>query len=796
MFLRTKKSVFFYCCLSVLLIVGVLCVVTPLSGQTIIQTSEQADSLRRVIAITKHDTTRINAMNELALYFCKDKNQFDSAMIPARAALEAAERSNYRVGIAIALNTIGLVTSKQGKKNEALQYYSKSLRISEERNDKVGIAASLELIGNVYMNMGRYSDAIGYFFKLLPMVEELGNKRNIARLFSAIAYMYTKLGKYADALEYDGKALHLFEKISHKSAIAAALSNIGTDYQDLRQYDKALEYQFKSLRINEELGNKNQVAECLSEIGVVYNCIGQYKQAQSYFFQALAINKASGRGERPNILNNIVISYRGQGKFDSALVFAFRSLALADSMGVPVFSKETLHELSVTLDSLGRHKESLAYFKRSMILKDSLINLENLNKTSQLKEGYEAEKREQQIALLNSEKALLTKDKALQESELIRQQAVLARAEAERQAQEQSILLLNNEKQVRNLTLQQQETDLAKARLREERDGAALKFSDAQNKLQQAEIAQSTDELARRRIIQWSLMGILAAAVAGALWLGALYRQKNKANKAILQQQAILEEQAIEIETANKELIIANTELDEANQMKTQVLSMAAHDLKNPLSIIIGYSEIALFDIPKDGNAEKYVQEIQSTAYKMNKLIGDLLDSAAMEMGNITLEYSDTVLALLVHTVSAQYEYAAQKKEQKIMVEADDSLVIQADTERLEQVFDNLVSNAVKYSPTGKTIWLRVFKTDGMARVEVQDEGPGMNEDDRQKLFGFFQRLSAQPTGGESSNGVGLAIVKKIVDLHRGKIWAESELGKGTTFIVELPISESVQSFV
>lgn len=173
----------------------------------------------------------------------------------------------------------------------------------------------------------------------------------------------------------------------------------------------------------------------------------------------------------------------------------------------------------------------------------------------------------------------------------------------------------------------------------------------------------------------------------------------------------------------------------------------------------------------------------------MNKLIGELLNSAALEMGDITLELDEVVLPVLVSAIASRYDHSAEQKGQRIVVEALEHIVILGDMERLEQVFDNLVSNAVKYSPHGTTIRLRTTQNQTHARCEVQDEGPGISEEDRQKLFGFFQRLSAQPTGGESSNGVGLAIVKKIVDLHRGTIRAESELGKGTTFIVELPIS-------
>ena len=103
------------------------------------------------------------------------------------------------------------------------------------------------------------------------------------------------------------------------------------------------------------------------------------------------------------------------------------------------------------------------------------------------------------------------------------------------------------------------------------------------------------------------------------------------------------------------------------------------------------------------------------------------------------------------------------------------------------QVLENLVSNAVKYSPVGKNIFVRLKKEAGAVRLEVQDEGPGLSAEDQKKLFGKFARLSAKPTGGEHSTGLGLSIVKKMVEAMNGKVWCESELGKGATFIVTMP---------
>src|SRR5205823_3841701 len=109
-----------------------------------------------------------------------------------------------------------------------------------------------------------------------------------------------------------------------------------------------------------------------------------------------------------------------------------------------------------------------------------------------------------------------------------------------------------------------------------------------------------------------------------------------------------------------------------------------------------------------------------------------------------------------------------------------------ADPHSAIQIFDNLLSNAIKYSPTGKRIDVRIAQCNGMIRCEVQDQGPGLNKDDLQKMFGKFAKLSAQPTGGEPSTGLGLSIVKKMVEAAGGSVWCESEPGKGSTFVVEL----------
>jgi tetratricopeptide (TPR) repeat protein len=195
-----KNATVMYRYLLLLLIWG-LCAASHLTAQTIIQTTAQADSLRRVIATAKHDTTRVSAMNELAYYFCEKTSQYDSAMVWAQAAQGAAERSHFRLGIAAALQNIGRVLYRKSKNTEALEYCFKSLKMNEELGNKGDMAKSLNTIALVYLSAGKSPEAIEYHFKALRIREELGDKNGIASSLNNIANVYKDLGKYTEALE-------------------------------------------------------------------------------------------------------------------------------------------------------------------------------------------------------------------------------------------------------------------------------------------------------------------------------------------------------------------------------------------------------------------------------------------------------------------------------------------------------------------------------------------------------------------------------------------------------------------
>lgn len=250
------------------------------------------------------------------------------------------------------------------------------------------------------------------------------------------------------------------------------------------------------------------------------------------------------------------------------------------------------------------------------------------------------------------------------------------------------------------------------------------------------------------------------------------------------------------------ELKHARERLREMNEEKNEFMGIAAHDLRNPLGAIAGYSEIILEEAaslqpsPPEhfDRARKEMTEcasrINDTSRRMAEMVQNLLDANRIERGEMQLNLAPLDLAAAVAAVLEMQRPRAAAKRQNLHWQNEAGPVpVLADATVLTQVLENLVSNAIKYSPAGKNIFVGLRRLPEGARCEVRDEGPGLSAEDQKKLFGKFARLSAKPTGGEHSTGLGLSIVKKMVEATNGKVWCESELGKGATFIVEFPTS-------
>ncbi len=244
-----------------------------------------------------------------------------------------------------------------------------------------------------------------------------------------------------------------------------------------------------------------------------------------------------------------------------------------------------------------------------------------------------------------------------------------------------------------------------------------------------------------------------------------------------------------EVRVRTEELTEANGKLVELNDLKNKFLGIASHDLRNPLSSIIGYSKYLLDrgTQVKENTRQEFLTGINNVSRNMLELISNLLDISVIESGQLKLDPSKSSMKRLAEEKIHLQQFLADKKGIRLHADLQEAAEFYFDSNRMGQVVDNLLSNAVKYSPPDKEVFVKLVSDEKTTTLSVRDEGPGISLDEQGLLFQHFRKLSARPTGGESSSGLGLAIAQRIVEEHQGSIGVDSQLGSGATFYFSIP---------
>jgi signal transduction histidine kinase len=239
----------------------------------------------------------------------------------------------------------------------------------------------------------------------------------------------------------------------------------------------------------------------------------------------------------------------------------------------------------------------------------------------------------------------------------------------------------------------------------------------------------------------------------------------------------------------NDELRRLYRELEEASQHKSEFLANMSHELRTPLNAIIGFSQVlgeGMFGDVNEKQAE-YLDDILSSGHHLLSLINDVLDLSKVEAGQVELEVAPFSLRDALDRGVVMVRERATKDGVQVALAADPEVdVVEGDERRIRQVIFNLLSNAVKFTPAGGVVDVSAAQVDGEVRVSVADTGPGLAPDDHERIFEEFRQTEAGIEQREGT-GLGLALSKRLVELHGGRIWVDSELGKGSTFVFTLP---------
>ncbi len=378
------------------------------------------DSLRQVLQTQKEDTNKINTLNALSRRL-RQSGDYDEGKKYANEALLLSQSvpvgnvKGWPKGEANAYNNKGMMNQIQGNSSEALKNYSNCLRISQEIGYKVGEANAYNNIGLINQEQGNYSEALKNHLAALKISEEIGFKRGIANAYQNIGDVYSRQNNYAEGLKNYFSALKIMEEIGNKSGVAFAYGNIGDVFNKQGNYPEALKNNLAALKIREEIGDKRGIGTSYNNIGNMYGNQGNNPQAIKNHLASLKIQEEIGDKQGVAISYvNIGEDYSKQKKFTDALQYLKKGLSLAKELDLKDVVQGAYSGLTEASSGMNDYKKAYEYHQLYSDIKDTLFNEESSKQTAQIKEQYESEKKDAQIALLNKDNQLKTEQACVQ----------------------------------------------------------------------------------------------------------------------------------------------------------------------------------------------------------------------------------------------------------------------------------------------------------------------------------------------------------------------------------------------
>jgi signal transduction histidine kinase len=297
-----------------------------------------------------------------------------------------------------------------------------------------------------------------------------------------------------------------------------------------------------------------------------------------------------------------------------------------------------------------------------------------------------------------------------------------------------------------------------------------IQYNDLMGKTQQIQ------KDARARTI---LIALVCITLVSLVVTAVMYRKRN-------QQKQEIERQRKSIELKNEQLEKRNLHLVALDEEKNNLIKILAHDLRTPINHVQGLAQIFLLSNANLKDEDRLtIQRISAASIRLNKMITNILDIDSIENNRVKIFMDKVSIGPVISQVVKSFEKQAARKDIQVTLAQMPDVAIEGDTLFLIQIFENLISNALKFSGKGKEIKVSVVQQGESVLISVSDQGPGLTQEDMGLLFRKFQRLSAKPTDGENSTGLGLSIVKKYVELMNGVVWCESEQGKGARFYIK-----------
>lgn len=634
---------------------------------------------------------------------------------------------------------------------KSLAYTAEALALSEKRNYAKGEADAQKTFGYIYLTKAEYPKAIEHSDKALALYTSLNDQENKGFIFNMLGVIYETLGVYDKALNYFLQAQKIYEQFGIERKMANVYSNISLIYLNQKRYELSLDYVRKALKIDLKNNDENGVAIDYTNIANTYFADKQYTKALQYRDSIIPILKK----------NQDYITLGSAYSLFGGIYYDLNNWQKA--IELYQLSIETLTKVNDIRELLNSYVNlAQIYYDKKDLEKATLWGKKALELSVKVNRNYSFASVYKTLALIHKAKgeykqALECQEKYVQYNDSLKKN-------------ELSQTLLNMQTLYETETKEQQ-----------------INYLNKENNLK-------SNQLLRQQLIIALVVISLILSLLFLVFIFNRYKIKRNANKALEAKNNEIEAQKQQIVEINNKLSIQASELKNLDEIKSRFFTNISHEFRTPLTLIISPLEI-LLSKPSDETINSEYTIMLRQAKRLLSLVNQLLELSKLEKGLLHLSLTNDDVNRFVRVLTTSYSSLGYETNIEMTYEGpNNELIMWFDKDKVEKIVTNLITNAIKFTkPGGKvSVALSISPTNKhLVELTIKDTGMGIDAENLKYIFNPFYQASLSVNKKFQGTGIGLSLVKEMVVLHHGSISVHSQVGKGSEFIVQLPIDKS-----
>lgn len=602
------------------------------------------------------------------------RSNYDSAVKFFLNAIEIAEQQGNKRGVANSLNYLAIIYSTRGENEKALEHFLRYLKYNQESGNLAGAAIAMNNVAGIYGNYGNYSLALEYQLGSLKIREQINDLPGVAEVSGNIGITYFHLLNDKLALEHFKRSITIYSELEDKLGIAENENNLGKLYQRQRDFNSALVHYLKTLELARIIDDKALIARALVNLASIYRALNQLQQARTMIELGLA--QATALGTKSLLAHALYqkAQIQLQSEFlEAAQVSTNNSMEIALKLNEKFLIRDNYQLLSNIYQKQANSVLALKAFKDFKSVNDEIFNAESNRRVALLQFHFAAEKKEQQIKLLEADKTL---QESLLEQQIFERNAWFA--------------------------------------------GLSLIF---------------------------------------LIILQVFYRYHQRK---------------------------VNLTLTENIRSQRELIQAIAHEFRAPLARVQLAFDLLTEDFPEQRQGGKLANKINRGLAELESLIKEALDFIRSKNSQQPMNMTHLAPDKLIEEIFEAQRLLYPDKIFTVKCQVDESVKVKADRRQLERALDNLIRNAARFAK--QTVSVRYLHLAKSFRIIIEDDGPGISELNRKKIFDPFVRLDPSRSRDSGGIGIGLALVKEISKRHGGQVSVSDSPSGGALFVLEWPL--------